>query len=127
MRLSSRGMLRFALLLLSSAGVAASVAFALWAWLPYASLERTTPEERFFLWEGITWLFGLLLIFFGSAAALGTLHLINTRVPGMAEVYSHSETRLRSREQFSLTGVWMVSTGLVLLAIATWARASLLP
>jgi hypothetical protein len=122
-----RQTIRHGSMLFGSAVLAAAFSLALWKWFPYADFHRTTLEDRFFLWEAVVWLLGLLLIFFGIGAALGTLHLANARMPPMEEVYWSSRTRPRSQERVSIFGVWMVLTGGVLLALAAWARASLLP
>ncbi len=120
-------MLRAVLILAASAAIAAGVAFALWEYFPYASFHRSTLEERFFLWEGILWMLGLVLICFGIPAALGTRHLLNTRIPSMAEIYSVSHVRPHRQDRFSFVPVWMVLTGIVFLVLATWARGRLLP
>jgi hypothetical protein len=90
-----------------------------------AALALPPVERGFVVWEGALWMIGLALLCFGMAGSLGTLHLMNMRMPGLDEVYTIAHDNRRRRPRFSLPMLWMVLTGAVLLAVATAARARL--
>jgi hypothetical protein len=118
-------LLRLALFATSCVLAAAAAAFALWHLLPYELLRRATPEDQFLVWEAATWLLGLCLVFFGAAAALDSLDLYQTRVPGLDEVHSLSREARHRRLTFRPGSLWTVSTGAILLLLAAWVRLQL--
>jgi hypothetical protein len=107
----------------SSALAAVALAEGLQELLPYESFDRSTAAERFLFWEGVAWMTGLALVFFGGSAALGTLHLVNLRLPSLDEFLA--QMRRPEQRTPSLVPWWMLSTGVLLLAIAIRARAQL--
>lgn len=120
---SRRRAVRVLLYLGSSALAAFVLAAGLRELLPYARLRSTTPEERFFLWEGVMWMLGLVLVCFGATAGLGALHLGDYRLPGMDEFLARMRDPARPRP--SLLPWWVVCTGVLLILLAVHARARL--
>jgi hypothetical protein len=118
-----RRVIRVLLYLGSSALAALALAAGLRELLPYERLRSTTPEERFFLWEGVMWMLGLVMLFFGATAGLGALHLGDYRLPSMDEFLARMRTPGRPRP--SLLPWWMVCTGALLILLAVQARARL--
>jgi hypothetical protein len=121
--ISRRHLVRALLYLGSSALAALAIAFGLRELLPYERLRSTTPEERFFLWEGVMWMLGLVMLCFGVTAGLGALHLGDYRLPSMDEFLA----RMRSPERPRPSAVpwWMACTGALLILLAVHARARL--
>lgn len=122
-------LLRHSLLVLlffsSSVLVAAGLAYGFQEFFPYDAVRRTTPEEQFWVWEGLLWMSGLALILLGGAAAFGVLHLSNTQDTAREEVYFVSRRADGRGFGFSLLPWWMMSTGAVLLLLAVGVRARL--
>lgn len=113
------------LFFVSSVLVAAALAYGFQEFFPYEFVRRTSPEQRFLVWEGLLWMSGLVLILFGFGAALGSLHLLNQRMPGLDEIHSFARSIHERRFQFSLLPWWMLCTGAILLSLAIHARAQL--
>lgn len=114
--------------------VAGALALVAWHFLPYETLERQTPEERFALWESVMWMSGLALGFFGLAALFGSTDLYaSSGSPYLNRSADHIRIRvqegIRGRMLFSdLPAVpwFMMQTGGVVLLVAIAARAFLL-
>jgi hypothetical protein len=123
------GLVRTILLVLLFLGTGALAAFGvsigLRAFLPYESLGRSTAEERFLLWEGVMWMLGLAMVFFGGAGAFGTLHLIPLWRPSFDEIRSFAHDLAPKPYRGSLAPWWVLVTGAVLLVLAVHARAQL--
>lgn len=105
----------------SSILVAAALFIGLRELLPYEPLRRTTPEQQFQAWEGSIWMVGLVLLLLSGTILGENLNLLRKRPEG----YSVARDRLEGPLVFALLPWWMLSTGAVLLVLATWARAQL--
>jgi hypothetical protein len=114
-----------AVLLFLGGGAVAALALAagLRAYLPYDAFARGTPGERFLFWEGVVWMIGLLLVLFGAAGAMGTLHLIRWRLPSEDEFLA--QIRRPDQRAPSLLPWWALTMGIALILIAVRARALL--
>jgi hypothetical protein len=133
-------LLRFAIRLtvFSLAGlvVAGLVAYAAWHHLPYETLDRHEPDERFFFWEGVMWMLALAFTFFGLAA-LGNATDLYSRQGSAQELYvTRSDAHARRTMMEGIRGrtlfadvpyvPWaMLSLGLALALLAAIARARL--
>lgn len=123
--ITRRRILKAVLFFGSSALVAFGLAAGLREYLPYEGLRRFTEEERFMAWEGALWMLGLVMVFFGGAGAIGTLHLLRLGFPAPEEIRNFARDMRPPKPAFSLGPYWMISTGALLLAIAIVARAQL--
>jgi hypothetical protein len=108
---------------------------AAWYLLPYELLERQTPSDRFMLWEGVVWMAGLTLIFFGIAAFFGSTDMFGrTGDPYSNRTFDHDTNRIRhglaGRHLFTdlPAAPWiMAGIGAALIAGATVSRMLILP
>lgn len=105
----------------SSLLVAAGLFLGLREILPYEALRRTTPEQQFQAWEGAVWMVGLVLLLLSGTIIAENLNLLRKRDEG----YSVARDLREGPAAFALLPWWMLSTGAVLLVLATWARSQL--
>jgi len=128
--------IRFAVFALAGLAVALLIAYAAWNHLPYETVARHTPEERFFFWEGVMWMLALAGIFFGLAS-LGSATDLFSRHGSAQEMYvTRSDAHARRTLMEGIRGrtlysdipwvPWtLLSIGIALAVIAAVARARL--
>jgi hypothetical protein len=110
------------------AGSAMAFAALAWAFLPYERLERFTPEARFLAWEGVVWLFALLLGFLGLTCVL---QVVGGRLrEGVGELLRHlsgEDTNNPVEVVAAVLPWWMMACGGFLALIGVLARAAIAP
>lgn len=111
----------------SAAGVAIAISLVAWRFLPYETLERYTPADRFFVWEGVVWLFALVSIFLAAAVILEVQGWrVRAAIRDLAAEFRTGE-RDGVRVSPAILPWWVLACGLTWLAIGVLARSVLAP
>jgi len=112
--------------------IAALVALLSWRLIPSEALRAEDPARRFFVWEAVMWMFGLVSILFGLGALLERLdasslrNALRLRLPtrgGSTAADRVRRGRGRQFEHLALAPWTMIATGLALVTIAAVMRA----
>ena len=111
----------------SAISVAAGVSALAWRYLPYETLERFTPADRFIVWEGVVWLFALVSIFLASAVIL---EVRGWRIDAALGDLS-AEFRRREDDVIRISPAilpwWVLACGIVWMMIGIIGRSVLAP
>lgn len=120
--------LRSAVLVMACGGVlAAGIAFSAWRLLPYAALEAETFAERFFVWEGMMWGFGIAGTLFGIASLIDATDLYSPRP--LEQVQQQMADAHRGRTLYSglPAAPWvLLACGAALILAAVVVRSTML-
>jgi CDP-diglyceride synthetase len=113
--------------------IAALAALLSWRLIPYEALRAEDPARRFFVWEAVMWMFGLVSILFGVGALLETLDTSALRSALRLRVRKRRGSTaadgaghgggVRQLEHLALAPWTMIATGLALVTIASVMRA----
>lgn len=118
---------RLVVFVASAAGFAFALAYLCWLYLPYEALERRTLTDQFFVWEGITWLVGLILILLGVSNILDTVGWkVGDALRAAWRPLSRRPGTSR-RIDVAIVPFWMITTGGIFLLIGVLARAYFFP
>ena len=102
------------------------LSYLAWSRLPYEELERFTREEEFIVWEGVVWLFALLLTFLGASIILERAGWnLSKAVKDLRRSFGDEGgvTALRP----DVVPWWMLTAGMILMIIGFLARVILAP